>query len=243
MFDNISSQFLLLGSTNWNTTSTDGLLTANDSLSTAVVQNVHVIRTVDVYGNADVANGVNRGLFPRRPIPEQCRLHEFYLTALLSGSLCLIGLVGAILSFVGLRRDPSMSPAASFILQALACADAVLLSSWLVALSIPATLMFASVDQTLSAFWVVLHRIVGHSMLFIGQTTVAWLTVLVAVGRWATIRFPFRTAGPVCSKTVVRGAVSGVVFASVLFNAPKFFREKPGIYWGFVDQSNVTRYR
>jgi hypothetical protein len=191
----------------------------------------------------DRSHAASGPIFPRKSISERCLNVEFYLTALLSGSLCLVGLVGAILSFVGLRRDPSMSPAASFILQALACADAVLLSSWLLALSIPATLMYAEVDQTLSAFWIILHRVIGHPTLFIGQTTVAWLTVLVAIGRWATIRFPFRAAGPVCSKTVVRGAVAGVVFASVLFNAPRFFRERPGVHWGFVDGMNITHYR
>jgi len=181
--------------------------------------------------------------FYNTPMGIQCRLVEFYLTTLISGTLCLVGLFGAILSFIGLRRDLSMSPAASFILRSLACADAVLLSSWLIALSIPAMLGYFAVDLTLSAVWVIIYRVVGHWMLFCGQMSVAWLTVLVAIGRWATIRYPFRAAGPICPMNVIRGAVASVIVASVVFNIPRLFREEIGDKWGTIDKRNVTQYR
>ncbi|KAI0240799.1 hypothetical protein LSAT2_008424 [Lamellibrachia satsuma] len=127
---------------------------------------------------------------PIRQADAQCALFRFVFYGIVCFVICLVGFVGNIISFVVFRRDKS-SPAASFILQALAVADNAFLLLWLGHYPLHSSGRF---DQLPKSFHTVIEylRVYTFPLLYMAQTQTIWLTVAVALNRFTAVCFPYR---------------------------------------------------
>jgi hypothetical protein len=69
--------------------------------------------------------------------------------------------------------------------------------------------------------WLV-TRVYSYPLLYLAQTEMIWLTVVIALNRYLAVGLPYR-ATRLSSLTNVRWVVAGVTVFSCIYNAPRFF--------------------
>ena len=65
-------------------------------------------------------------------------------------------------------------------------------------------------------------RVIVYPLLFIAQSAMIWLTVLLAITRYISVCLPYK-ASKLCSLHRIKSGVMSVMFCSVLYNLPRFF--------------------
>lgn len=138
----------------------------------------------------------------------------------ITGSVCLLGFIGNVISFIVLLQAFKRSPM-FYVLRAVAVSDAVFLFSVFVIQTLvnmyPYTGMF---------YWCYMYR--GYiqygtwPVLMITQMSTVWLTVLVSAERYVAICYPLKAAS-FCTIPKVRRSALTVFFLSVVYNIPRFF--------------------
>lgn len=164
-------------------------------------------------------------------ISNECALFDFAVYTVIAGTCCVLGVAGNTLSFVVLYKDPVRTPT-SFILQALAVADTLVLLS-------------ATPLYTLSPVYTFTGFLKGYYDLHISIMPFLWpiylipytgtilLTVLVSLNRYEAVCRPFQ-ATKICSEVNIRRHVLYIALFSVLYNIPRFFEyEKVEICTGY----------
>ncbi|KAK2171197.1 hypothetical protein NP493_1094g03022 [Ridgeia piscesae] len=153
--------------------------------------------------------------------PAPCAiLPKFWINAVLTGSLCLLGIVGNTVSFAVLRRDRE-APVASLLLQALAVADNLLLGLWFLHFSLRDVFSFAGFCDSGYRTWMYV-RLFSYPLLFVAQTATIWTTVLIASYRYLAVCKPYR-ALTLNSVPVIQRSLAVVFSFAVLYNLPHFF--------------------
>lgn len=146
---------------------------------------------------------------------------RFYIQTILSGVLCITGIVTNGFSIAVLSRDRETSQISSLLLRSLAFADIFFLSSWIIAWTLPSAVNY-------SAHWIYSHnayhylRIYSYPLLFIGQMGTIWTTVLIAASRFIAVSLPYH-APTFCTLRGTRIRLAVVVVFSIVYNIPRFF--------------------
>ncbi|ELU11482.1 hypothetical protein CAPTEDRAFT_193888 [Capitella teleta] len=145
---------------------------------------------------------------------------KFYLNTLFAGALCLLGMAGNSLSFIVLNRDRE-SPVASFLLQSLSLTDNFFLAFWFLHFSINAMFEHFRWVRHFHPTWIFI-RVYSYPLVFVGQTAMIWMTVLIAVSRYIAVCVPYK-ASYICNLPRMKLAAGIVLFMSLLYNIPRYF--------------------
>jgi len=106
--------------------------------------------------------------------PDPCNHFTFFLYGVVAGVVCIVGLVGNLISAAVLSHD-SKTPIASFQLMALALADNLFLALWLIHYSLRYVLRFPDAPDSPVLTYVRVHT---FPVLYTAQTWTIWLTVV-----------------------------------------------------------------
>ena len=151
-----------------------------------------------------------------------CAMFHFVFFTIVTGMLCLLGIIGNTVSIFVLQKDRG-NEVATFLLQALAIADNSCLIISFVTLSVLYGLLtFINVDLLRTELLPYLYKYV-EPCAHMAQTATIWMTVLLAVNRYIAICRPFDTSRLSTSRTA-RIHVALVFAFSILFNIPRFFQ-------------------
>ena len=150
-----------------------------------------------------------------------CTLHgKFFINTLCAGPLCILGLAGNTLSFLVLRKDRE-SPVASFLLQSLSMTDNFFLAFWFLHFSLSDMFYHLRMPFCYEPAWVYV-RVYTDPLMFVGQTAMIWMTVLIAVSRYIAVCVPYKASALTNVPRMKLGA-SLVLLASLLYNIPRYF--------------------
>lgn len=147
-----------------------------------------------------------------------CNGFTFVLYVGVFGALCLFGLIGNSLSFTVLRWERHCH-VATFLLQVMACADNLFLTTTGFSQMFIATAFF--LDDALNPLTAYIRACVWP-LVHITQMWTVWITVLVAVNRYIAICRPFQAA-LWCTMTQARRHVVIMAVVIVFYNLPRFF--------------------
>ena len=144
----------------------------------------------------------------------------------ITGTLCLFGIFGNMLSFMVLLRAHRRSPM-FYMLRAVSLSDTCFLTAVLFTQLIVHVFLFTGQMEVffegrgyvLLIFWPL-------SMIF--QMTTVWLTVYVSIERYIAICYPLRAASFCTIKKVRRGVLS-IFFFAIIYNIPRFFEFE--LFW------------
>ena len=149
-------------------------------------------------------------------LPAVCQYFTFVICGLVAGTICILGLLGNLVSVIVLSRD-SKAPVASFQLMALAVADNLFLALWFVHYSLRFVLDFAGPPVPTSLIYVRVHT---FAVLYTAQTWTIWLTVAIAFTRYMAVCWPY-LALRFHNIDKVRLQIIVVTVLSVLYNLPR----------------------
>ena len=149
-----------------------------------------------------------------------CFGFQFTFYTVITGIICLLGLIGNTISLVVLRNDRSNN-VALLLLQALSVADNILLSISFVILSV----LFGLLPMILTPQVALNISFYGLKYLepfaYMSHTATIWMTVLLAINRYIAVCMPLN-AGDILTMRKARIQVYCVFIFSILFNAPRF---------------------
>ncbi len=151
-----------------------------------------------------------------------CVAFNFVVYGMVVGIFCFLGLSGNTLSIFVLHKDKS-NEVATFLLQALAVADNLVLIISFTVLSVIYGIIPLAQGPKASA---PLHPYIVmfvHPLGYMAQTLTIWMTVLLAINRFIAVCMPFH-ATTLCTMKNARYQVIGVLLFSVIFNFPRFFQ-------------------
>lgn len=151
-------------------------------------------------------------------VVSDCNCFTFVLYVGVFGVLCLFGLIGNTLSFAVLRWERHCH-VATFLLQVMACADNLFLTTTGFSQMFIATAFF--LNDTLNPLTAYI-RVCVWPLVHITQMWTVWITVLVAVNRYIAICRPFQAA-LWCTMTHARRHVVVLAVVIVFYNLPRFF--------------------
>ena len=162
----------------------------------------------------------NTTFAPKFVLTVDCTLFDFVIYTVIVGSLCVLGLVGNVISFTVLWRDQTKS-ATSFLLQSLAVADSLVL---LCAVPLYAAPNVYPYTETMKDYYELYMGIMPYlwGVYLIPYTGTIMLTVLVSLNRYIAVCRPYSSARW-CSSKQARRQVAYVTLFSVLYNIPRFF--------------------
>ena len=162
-----------------------------------------------------------------------CNLYEFIINAVIIGTVCIVGLVGNITSFIVFWKD-KVKTSSSFLFQALSVIDSVLLV--LVFPLYCVTTIFALYPEFLPHYVFVRPFVLVYvyPCAFVAQTATIWVTVLVGVNRYIAVCKPYQ-APRLCTVVQARKQLAMVLCFAILYNIPKFGEGK--IVWVPVNNS------
>ena len=152
---------------------------------------------------------------------EFCKWIRLLLNFGLGGAICCFGLVANFVSYFILNKGRSSGPVATFLLRALALTDNLFLLSCFVAFSIRDLFRYINYNPMVWRY----IRVYTFPMIYIGQSATVWMTVIIAVTRYAAVCMPY-IAKRICTMFNVQLAVGGLYFLVVIYNLPRFFENK-----------------
>ena len=154
----------------------------------------------------------------------------------ITGSFCLLGFVGNVLSFVVLVQAFGRSPM-FYVLRAVAVSDAFFLFSVFVIQTLVNMYPYTGVLQ-----WCFEYRgYIQYSLwpiLMMTQMSTVWLTVLVSMERYIAICYPLKAAS-MCTIPKVRRSVIAIFTVSILYNIPRYF-EHNIVSKGYMEKSEIS---
>ena len=177
------------------------------------------------------ANASSSANVDRFGITSSCALFDFAVYTVAMGSLSLLGVAGNTVSFAVLTRDRGRS-ATSFLLQALAVGDTLVLVAAVPLYIVPPIYLYTGL---LGAYYdVYLHILpVLWPVYLIPYTFTILVTVLVSLHRYCAVCRPFRCGGGtrsgvggnkvLCTSRQARQLVAALAVFSIVYNIPRFF--------------------
>ena len=154
------------------------------------------------------------------------------------GFLCVFGISGNILSIVVIGKDRAMRGTTGFLLQMLAFADAIYLTTCLFYQAFNTVDQYTDWVPSLSEIWTYVEPYIWPCA-SIAQTGAVWLVVVVTADRYVAICKPLH-APQYSTLTNMRRAVTVVWIFSILYNLPRFFERS--VVRKFDNETNATTY-
>ena len=172
-----------------------------------------------------------------------CQLYRFIMSVGLTGSLCVFGIVGNILTllvFSKFNKNSSESKhrsSAPLLLSGLAISDLALLVSLFVMKTVPSFLSFTEIFPEFFSVYAFL-LVYGWPCVAVSQSVNTWITVLVAMHRFIAIIFPHKAAIH-CTYKKARIHLVMVTLAVTVYELPTFFDNN---VVKIIDSNNKTVY-
>ncbi|KAK2155951.1 hypothetical protein LSH36_226g05006 [Paralvinella palmiformis] len=164
-----------------------------------------------------------------------CNLYAFIINTVVIGTVCIVGLLGNVTSFVVFWLD-KVKTSSSFLFQALSVIDSVLL---ILVFPLYCVTTFAEYTALLPSYYSVYPFVLVYiyPCAFVAQTATIWVTVLVGVNRYIAVCKPYQ-APRLCTVVQARKQLAVVLCFAIFYNIPKFFEGK--IEWKTAE-NNGTR--
>lgn len=164
------------------------------------------------------------------------RSFNFWMGVYIPAFVCILGIIGNILSFIVLSYNKGNYPT-FFSLKALAAWDILLLFTALWVQVVPITCTTLQETGTF-CMCIEVSRIYLWPVICIAQMNSIWLTVIISAERYRAICCPLRSVG--CqSYNRVRCSVLVLFVISIIYNFPRFFEYRPA---EALDENNKTIY-
>ena len=174
-----------------------------------------------------------------------CQLYRFIMSVGLTGSLCLFGIVGNILTILVFNKfnknssDKKSRSSAPLLLSGLAISDLSLLFTLFIVKSIPSFVSFTKIFPNFFVTYIFVFLMVyGWPCVGVSQSINSWITVLVAMHRFIAIILPHKAAIH-CTYKKARIHLIVVSIIVTMYEMPTFFNNKISKY---VDSDNKTIY-
>jgi hypothetical protein len=119
-----------------------------------------------------------------------CDLYEFIINTVIIGTVCIVGLLGNITSFIVFWKD-KVKTSSSYLFQALSVIDSVLL---VLVFPLYCVTKFAEYTEVLPHYDAVYPFVLVYvyPCAFVAQTATIWVTVLVGVNRYIAVCKPYQ---------------------------------------------------
>lgn len=167
-----------------------------------------------------------------------CERYKFAV-AIISGLVCIFGIVGNVLSLAVLRRLALKTgkSTSTILLSTLAMCDILVLGSFFVLKAMPGLCSYRGLCLGLFDVYMT-YAIYGWACVTLFHCVSTWLTVLLSIHRYIAVCYPLRavTWG---SPTRVRIHIALVIFLSVIYELPTFLGKKMVPY---KTDGNITKY-
>ncbi len=150
--------------------------------------------------------------------------------------LCVFGITGNIMSVLVLGKDHTMKRTTGFLLQMLALADALYLTTCLFFQTLKTITVFTDWVATLQDYWPWMEPYVMPCA-SIAQTAGVWLVLAVTADRYIAICRPLH-APQYSTISRVRKIVLVIWIVAILYNIPRFFEREVKVVLN--NQTNVT---
>ena len=158
-----------------------------------------------------------------------CQLYRFIMSVEVTGSLCVSGIVGNILTLLVFRKfsagssDKRTRSSAPLLLSALAISDCSLLFSLFILKSIPSFISFTKVyPKFFVSYLFYFLMIYGWNIVDVTQCINTWITVLVTMYRFIAIVSPHKAAIH-CTYRKARLHLLMSCILAIFFEVPIFF--------------------
>ena len=148
-----------------------------------------------------------------------CQMYTFMMYSVLMGLMCILGLIGNVISFLVFWKD-KLKTSSSFLFQGLSLVDILML---LIAIPVYIIPPFVQYTQWFTIFGQVEAYVLVYMFpsMFIAQSATIWLTVLVCVNRYIAVCKPYQ-ASRLCTVTQARKQFALVLLCSVIYNIPHY---------------------
>ena len=163
-----------------------------------------------------------------------CQLYRFMMSVGVTGSLCIFGIVGNILTLLVFRNfskdssDKRTKSSAPLLLSALAISDFALLFSLYIVKSIPSFISFTKIyPKFFVSYFFYFLMIYGWNVVDVSQCVNTWITVLVTMHRFIAIVSPHKAA-IYCTYRKARLHLMISCIVIILFEIPIFFDYEVG---------------
>ena len=158
-----------------------------------------------------------------------CDLYRFIMSVVLTGSLCLFGIVGNILTLLVFRKfnknssDQKSRSSAPLLLSGLALSDSLLLFALLIMKTIPSFISFTKIYPQLfltGTYWYWFAY--GWPCVGVTLTINTWVTVLITIHRFIAIISPHK-AGIYCTYSKAKMHLMIFVVMATIYALPTFW--------------------
>ena len=172
-----------------------------------------------------------------------CQLYRFIMSVGLTGSLCVFGILGNILTLLVFSKfnrnssDKKSRSSAPLLLSGLAISDFSLLFTLFIVKSIPSFVSFTKIyPNFFVTYFFAFLMVYGWPCVGISQSINSWITVLVAMHRFIAILLPHKAAVH-CTYKKARIHLIAVCIIVAMYELPTFFNNKISKY---VNSDNKT---
>ena len=156
-------------------------------------------------------------------VPLFTNCYEYYavLQSLIPTCICVIGLIGNLLSICMFCSGAIETPAA-YQLQWLAVVDITFILTWWVVFVLPDTVMYFTIHRSLYGDWIkpILY-VCLRPLSYVARSCTVWLTVLIGLYRYMAVCTPYSNVFSHCTQHGHKYVVL-VVILSFLYNSPHF---------------------
>ena len=158
-----------------------------------------------------------------------CKIYRFIMSVGITGSLCIFGIVGNILTLLVFSKfnknstDKNNRSSAPLLLSGLAISDFSLLFILFLVKSVPSFISFTKISTNFFVSYIFSFLMVyGWNSVDVAQCVNTWITVLVTMHRFIAIIFPHKAAVH-CTYSKARIHLIIICVIIVIYEIPIFF--------------------
>ena len=213
--------------------------------TTSIEQNVDIMDNDTIHSGSNLVNTTQPQDSHSSGTTYHCHLYRFIMSVGITGSLCIFGIVGNILTLLVFHKyntgsvDTKSKSSAPLLLSGLAVSDFSLLFTLYIVKCVPSFVSFTKMYPKFFVTYTFLFLMVyGWPCVGVSQSINSWITVLVALHRFIAIMYPHKAAIH-CTYREARIHLVVVSFIVTIYELPTFFNNKISHY---KTQDDLTVY-